>query len=180
MSPPRSAFSPRIAAAAAWIAALSVVVLACSAPDDSATVSPGALDKTGFEAVAPVLNRRCGSIDCHGSRFRNLRLYGFGGVRLAATDNPESPPTTQAEAAKDYEAVMGLEPEVMRSFIDSGRKDPTTLTLLRKARNAEDHKGGKRLVPGDAADTCLVSWLTATVDSSACASAAAERNPLDR
>jgi hypothetical protein len=177
--PSRAPLAHRLAAIAASCAALAAVLIACSSPDDSATVSPGALDKPGFESVAPMLNRRCGSLDCHGSQFRNLRLYGFGGSRLSPMDNPESPPTTQAEAAKDYEAVMGLEPEVMRTFIDSGRKDPTTLTLLRKARNEEDHKGGKRIVPGDAADRCLVSWLTATVDSASCASAAAERNPLD-
>ena len=182
MRPPPSRFARRFAAAPVALAcgALAAVVLACSSPDDRATVSPGALDKTGFESVLPMLSRRCGSIACHGSRFRNLRLYGYGGTRLATTDNPEAPQTTPAEAALDYEAVMGLEPEVMRAFIESGRKDPTRLTLLRKARNDEAHKGGKRLAPGDPADTCLVSWLTATVDTGACTSAASERNPLDR
>lgn len=153
--------------------------LACSSVDQSGTVAPGELDRAGFEVVAPVLNRRCGSLDCHGSRFRNLRIYGYGGIRLAASDNPESPQTTPAEAALDYEAVVGLEPEVMRSFIAGGRRDPSKLTFYRKARMLEAHEGGSRVAPGDSADRCLVSWLTATVDPSACHLAATERNPLE-
>jgi hypothetical protein len=155
------------------------IVFACSSPDPDATIAPGELDRAGFESVTPMLNRRCGSLDCHGSRFRNLRIYGYGGIRLAASDNPEAPQTTPAEAALDYEAVVGLEPEAMRSFIAAGRRDPSKLTFYRKARMEEAHKGGSRIAPGDAADRCLVSWLTSTVDSSACRLAAAEGNPLD-
>lgn len=179
MRAPVRSFARRFAVVSAACALVAALALACSSPDDNATVSPGSLDKIGFASVEPMLGRRCGSIACHGSRFRNLRLYGYGGTRLAATDNPEAPATTPLEIEGDYEAVMDLEPEVMRAFIDSGRKDPTTLTLLRKGRNAEAHKGGQRLAPGDPADVCLVSWLTATVDVAACATAAAERNPLD-
>lgn len=158
---------------------LAGAAFACSSTNPDATVTPGELDRAGFESVVPVLNRRCGSLDCHGSRFRNLRIYGYGGIRLAASDNPEAPQTTPGEAALDYEAVMGLEPEVMRSFIASGRRDPSKLTFYRKARMLEAHEGGPRVAPGDSADRCLVSWLTSTVDGAACRLAAAERNPLD-
>lgn len=155
------------------------VGLACATPDPNATVSPGELDRDGFAPVSAMLQRRCGSLDCHGSRYRNFRLYGYGGLRLSGSDSPEAPKTTPAEIGASYDALMGLEPEVMRKFIGEGRHDPGMLTLYRKARMTEAHEGGTRLLAGDAADRCLVSWLRATTDVGACAAAANERNPLD-
>jgi hypothetical protein len=169
----------RLWAGLAALAAQGLVVVACASPSDSKTIDPGTLDETGFQTVAPVLQRRCGSLDCHGSRFRNMRLYGYGGLRLAATDTPEQPQSTTAEAAADYDALMGLEPERMQAFIAGGRTDPTVLTLYRKARALEAHKGGLRIEAGDTADVCLLSWLQSTVNGTACSAAASEHNPLD-
>jgi hypothetical protein len=163
--------------------AIAIVVLvssACSTPDRNATVDPVVLDKAQFEPVVPMLNRTCSSLDCHGSPFRNLRLYGYGGVRLAPGDNPEFPRTTPAEIASNYDAVVGLEPEALRAFVAGGRKDPTMLAIVRKGRETESHKGGARLRAGDPADRCLVSWLAGAVDAAACASAAEEKNPLEQ
>src|SRR4051794_35171387 len=96
------------ARAIAFVAVVAAVVaVACSAaPDPNAHVASGDLDKASFKPVALMLGRRCGSIDCHGSRFRNFRLHGFGGLRAAATDTPETPATTQQEADADYDAFM--------------------------------------------------------------------------
>ena len=166
---------------AAAAAAAAVVAVACSAaPDPNAQVTAGEIDKASFKPVALMLGRRCGSIDCHGSRFRNFRLYGFGGQRKLPTDTPETPATTQQEADEDYDAFMTVEPGAMNDFITSGRHTASTLTVYRKGRGDEEHKGGRRIVPGDAADLCLTSWLTSTVDSAACAAASGETNPLDQ
>lgn len=162
------------------IVLLVVLSSACSTPDPNATVDPVVLDKAQFEPVVPMLNRTCGSLDCHGSPFRNLRLYGYGGVRLAPTDNPEFPRTTPAEIASNYDAVVGVEPEALRAFVAAGRKDPTMLALIRKGRETESHKGGRRLRVGDPGDRCIVSWLAGAVDAAACATAADEKNPLEQ
>ena len=55
----------------AW--AFAALPSACASPDTGARVNPIGPDAEQFKAVAPMLVRRCGSIDCHGSRFRNLR-----------------------------------------------------------------------------------------------------------
>jgi hypothetical protein len=59
----------------------------------------------------------------------------------------------------------------MRQVVAEKGQDPSRLTVVRKARGEEHHKGGERIVPGDAADVCLLSWLGSAVDSDACASA---------
>ncbi len=164
-------------------AAVSVFALAvgCSAaPDLKATVTAGDIDKAGFKPVALMLGRRCGSLDCHGSRFRNFRLYGLGGLRKLAADKPELPATTAQEIDADYDAFITLEPGAMRDFIAGGRTALNTLTVFRKGRGDEEHKGGARIFEGDPADVCLKSWLTRTVDAAACASASEEANPLDK
>jgi hypothetical protein len=158
--------------------AVCVSVACASAPDPDAQVTAGQIDKAGFRPVALMLGRRCGSIDCHGSRFRNLRLYGFGGVRKLPTDTPEAPATSPQEIDDNYDAFMTLEPGAMYDFIQGGRTAPQTLTVFRKARGDENHKGGRRIVAGDPADLCLSSWLTATVDVASCTLAASETNPL--
>lgn len=149
-----------------------LLFVACSAPDPGATVSPAGPDRASFGPVARVLVRRCGSLDCHGSRYRNLRLYGFGASRLEPTNLPDSPAdTTVAEIDADYDAVVALEPELMRQVVANGGRDASRLTFVRKARGEEAHKGGPRILPGDLADVCVLSWLGGAVDADACASA---------
>lgn len=154
------------------VVATSLLSIACSAPDSAATVSPAGPDRASFGPVARVLVRRCGSLDCHGSRYRNLRLFGFGAARLDPTSLPDSPAdTTVAEIDADYDAVVALEPELMRQVVTTGGRDASRLTIVRKARGEEAHKGGRRIVPGDPADLCVLSWLGGGVDAEACAAA---------
>ena len=159
-------------------ATAAVVASGCSSPNPDVRVNPGALDRAGFAEVAPVLNRRCGSVDCHGTPRRNLRIYGYGGMRAAPTDTPDFPATTPDEIERDFQSIMALEPEAMAKFIAEGRHDPRDLTFYMKPRNAQSHKGGERIVAGDNADLCILTWLTATVHVSSCRAAAAETNPL--
>lgn len=146
---------------------------ACSSPDASATVDPIGPDRAQFNLVAPVLVRRCGSIDCHGSSYRNMRIYGYGGLRLPAPGKIETPTTprsvTAEEAQASYDSVVGLEPELMRAVVQSGGQGVERLTFIRKGRGNEDHKGNKRFTPE--ADLCVTSWLANDVDAAACRTA---------
>lgn len=141
--------------------------------DEGAPVDPvGVADaelKAQFPPVAAMLVRRCGTIDCHGSKYRNFRVYGYGGVRLDAAHTPESPlTTTQLEADATYEGVLSLEPEIMRRVVDARAVGREQLTLYRKARGDEDHKGDRLWASGDDADVCFATWLARTTDVAKC------------
>lgn len=150
----------------------ALVVSGCSSPDGSAAVDPTAGDagpsRDQFDFVAPVLSRRCGSIDCHGSIYRNMRVYGYGGLRTGtdATDPMTPMRDTAAEAQATYESVVGLEPELMRTVVQQGGAGVERLTFVRKGRGTEDHKGNKRLNADS--DLCVTSWLANHVDEDAC------------
>ena len=69
-------------------------------------------DTTSFPAVAAMLIQACGTLDCHGTVARNLRLYGDTGLRFSALDVPSTLiATTGDEVTQDYDSVVGLEPE---------------------------------------------------------------------
>jgi hypothetical protein len=148
-----------------------VAVAACSSPASDARYSQQALpDRASFSPVAQLLVVRCGSLLCHGTPARNLRLYGSAGLRWSSGDRPLVPVCdTQAEVDQDYESVVGLEPETMSAVVAAGGLNPERLTLVRKARGTEAHKGGQIWTQGDDSDTCLTSWLAANADPSACA-----------
>src|SRR5262245_13345919 len=80
---------------------------------DPATAPSG----PAFRPVAEVLLDRCGTIDCHGSKYRNMHLFGLGSSRLVLTDRPDTPATTQAEVDRDYESVVALEPDIIRDVV---------------------------------------------------------------
>ena len=152
--------------------ALGSVVSAggCSSPDASARVDPVGPDAAQFAYVAPVLSRRCGSIDCHGSMFRNMRVYGYGGLRAGAATSPDVPANlTAEEVTATYDSVIGLEPEIMRDVVKAGGAGVERLTFVRKARGDEEHKGHRRITPGDSSDRCITTWLAGSVDTAACA-----------
>lgn len=115
---------------------------------------------------------RCGSLLCHGTPARNLRLYGSAGLRWSPTDRPFVPLCdTSDEVDQDYESVVSLEPETMSAVVAAGGAHPEQLTMVRKARGTESHKGGQIWTQGDDSDTCLVAWLAGTPNPSACARA---------
>ncbi len=158
-------------AGVALLAVASVVSTGgCSSPDTSARVDPIGPDAAQFAYVAPVFSKRCGSIDCHGSTFRNMRVYGYGGLRLGAATAPDVPANlTPEEVTATYESVIGLEPEIMRDVVKSGGAGPERLTFIRKGRGDEEHKGHRRVTPGDSSDRCFTTWLAGAVDTAACA-----------
>lgn len=156
-----------------------VATAACSMPTaDGTYVQQSLPDRASFPPVAQLLDVRCGSLDCHGTIARNLRLYGSAGLRWAPSDRPLVPRCdTQAEVDQDYESVVGLEPEAMSAVVASGGADPDRLTMVRKARGVESHKGGQIWSQGDDSDTCLTSWLSGDTNSKACATGMASVLP---
>ncbi|MEO8884003.1 MAG: hypothetical protein ABI377_11425 [Devosia sp.] len=123
--------------------------------------------QTAFPDVADALQKRCATLDCHGQAGRNLRLYGYGGLRLSKADTPIGIPTTDLEYNASYDSLVGLEPEVMSEVVQL-RADVNQLTMVRKIRGIEHHKGGQLVVEGNALDRCIVLWLTGKADPNPC------------
>jgi len=146
---------------------LSGALLSCAEEGDPNAALYVPSQKT-FPAVSDALERRCATLDCHGKPERNLRLYGRSGMRLAPTDVPGDGATTDAEYEANYSSVIGLEPELLSAVVASGGQTPERLSLVRKARGAEAHKGGARLTPKDNADQCLTTWLASATNLDAC------------
>jgi hypothetical protein len=124
--------------------------------------------------VSTALATSCGSLDCHGRAGQNLRLYGSIGLRLDPEDLPggEDDEMTPSEHDANYRSIVAFEPEALsRVWLDGGR-DPARLTLVRKARGREAHKGGSAFPEGGDGDRCLLSWLSGELDFEACTSAA--------
>jgi len=157
------------ARAGAAVALIVAWASACSAPPPDARFVATPPDRATFPPVAEELVHRCGTLDCHGSSSRNLRIYGSTGLRLDPADRPSaSQASTKAEIDRDFDGVVGLEPEILGAVVASGGAAPERLTLVRKARGAEDHKGGAPFTEGDDQDTCLTSWLAGHTDAAAC------------
>lgn len=161
--------SRRLLAAAIALAAIA----ACASPpgkNERLTVTTP--DRATFPAVSDLLVHRCGSLDCHGSVQRNLRLYGNEGLRLDPKSRPSSQHnTTPAEIDENFRSLVGLEPELFGAVVAGGGADPQRLTFLRKARATEAHEGGAVFVVGDDQDVCITSWLSGRTDLAACSRA---------
>ena len=75
--------TPRVIAIFAF-----AIAFACSSPPEDARVIERTPDTASFPAVAAMLVQACGSLDCHGTVGRNLRLYGDTALRYSPTDVP--------------------------------------------------------------------------------------------
>ena len=150
------------------LASLVVLSAGCLGESDTAPLGYACPSGDNFPIVSQVLERRCGTLDCHGDPSRPLRIYGRSGLRLRQPDGNGPPSgteigTTPLEIDENRFSACGLEPEVMDAVV-SGQADPEVLLLLKKPRLVEAHKGGQVLTVGSTADTCIVSWLRGTVD----------------
>jgi hypothetical protein len=86
-------------------------------------------------------------------------------------DQPGTPPmSTPDELDATYRSAVALEPEIMIEVV-LGAAPPEALTLIRKPRGTEHHKGGTLITVGDDQDNCMTSWLAGQVDTTACAKA---------
>ncbi len=154
---------------------VAVVVVAAACTVSSGEKSFDVPSSDGFRYVSDMLGARCGSLDCHGQAGRNLRLYSRFGLRLAGDDVPGRGQTTAAEHEANYASVVMGEPELLSQVFGDGGRDPQRLTLVRKARYQESHKGGRAV---DAyGDRCIVSWLEGEIDKKACFAASILQKP---
>lgn len=160
-----------------------VVASGCSSVDPAAviTVDGPAFGAQGssFRPISSVVERRCGTLDCHGSTYRPLKVYGQIGLRRPEekdsknvksfkdyySGGPEA--TTEAELFDNYTSLCGLEPEILSAVV-AGKDLPDSLTLVRKPRLREKHKGGLIWNQSDPGDLCLINWLTGIDDTAPC------------
>ena len=115
----------------------------------------------GDAGVVGMLAMKCGSLDCHGSIGRSLRIFSQYGLRLVDDAGDVSGgvnPTTPSEVYADYISAISVQPE-LTSKVFYGLQDPHTLLILRKPLGLERHKGGQVLQANDDGDLCLTSWL---------------------
>jgi hypothetical protein len=155
---------------------LSVLPSCASAPSDDriGVIAPNGSEEAFGLPVGNFLGHRCGSLDCHGQPGRNMRVWGCEGMRLSPNDvsickrSLGGQSTTEAEHQATYRSVVGLEPTVMSEVVANHGKNPELLTLIRKPRGLESHKGGTLFVPGDDQDVCLTSWLSGRTNVTAC------------
>ena len=142
-----------------------------NAVSDITSINMSGLAGANFKPVGQFLDHRCGTLDCHGQIGRNLRIYGKEGLRLNPMDQPYGSLTTSDELDADFRSAVALEPEIMAEVVAEGGVGPERLTLIRKPRATEHHKGGQVIAIGDDQDNCLTSWLAGMVDTMACAKA---------
>jgi hypothetical protein len=168
---------PSHARRGAYAAAFAVVALgtfaggACVSSSDYEAAAFACPTSDEFRWVSQVFERRCGTLDCHGSYARPFRIYGRTGLRMPGQDlvTNGSQATTSLEIDENRASACGLEPERMEAVLE-GEADPLeTLTLVRKPLLIEAHKGGRVLAEGSAGARCILSWLDGVVDTEACA-----------
>lgn len=174
----------RLRSAALGAAVAVAIALGCNfAPSDERMgvvgPDPGQFQTAG---VGDYLDHRCGSLDCHGAATRNLVMWGCYGLRHDPNETGLAPGcrasggvnTTPDEYDESYRSIVGLEPAVMSAVVSGGGAHPELLTLVRKARGWDAHKGGALVTPGDDQDRCITSWLAGNADASACSAAISE------
>ena len=151
-------------AAAGIVAAVGALLSSCI--DTSGVTEIACAPLANFTSVSPVLEQRCGTLDCHGSEGRAMRIYGSIGLRAPDPAHANDPdyypggktPTTPLEQGLNYRSVCGLEPELTNEVVEN-KAQPDVLTLVRKPRLTEKHKGGRIWDQGKPGDRCLVGWL---------------------
>jgi hypothetical protein len=148
-------------------AALLGTASCASIPDSSRYTVVLQPDYEVYKAsVDNYLQRRCGTLDCHGQPGRAYRIYGFQGFRLYNEDAglvSGLQPTTEAERRANFQAIVALEPEEMSRVIATQGEDPNKLIFLRKPLQVERHKGGPAMAEDDPGYRCVVSWLRVPV-----------------
>ena len=154
----------------------SLVVISCAAgvsscasiPDENRYTIVLTPDAVQYQnGVSFFMERRCGTLDCHGQDGRPMRIYGSRGLRLPNDGGltPATGDTTPAEQIANFRAVVGLQPEQMSRVVASGGQNPESLLLLQKPLSVEGggatHKGGPVISSGQADDgyVCLTQWL---------------------
>lgn len=142
-----------------------------SSPDTDRVTVVIQPDYTAYkENVDTYLNRRCGTLDCHGQPGRAYRMYGREGFRLYTVLDgglvSGVQPTTEEEKLANFQAIVGLEPEEMSRTMalanDPDRQEAEglkRLLFIRKPLRLERHKGGPAMAEDDPGYRCVRAWL---------------------
>ncbi len=152
----------------AGLIALGAGCLAEPPEESPDTITVASLDEASYASlVHPVMEKTCGSADCHGKQPRGLRIYGKDALRLPG----EAGETSRAEIRATYVSIMGLEPEKMNAFVSRQPRsadEAYKLLVLAKPLGTERHRPGVSLRKGERAEQCLFSWLMGRVDETSC------------
>jgi len=133
------------------------------------------------------LERRCGTLDCHGQPGRAYRIYSREGFRDYAEDAGGVPlvsgqqPTTDDEIKANFQAIVALEPEEMSRVVAAQGADDALKkwVWIRKPLRLERHKGGPAMAEDDSGYKCVVAWLhVATFTGDGTFIPPAQRTPL--
>lgn len=150
-------------AGGAGLTGLGSATTSCaSVPDTTRFTAILQPDYATYRQIDTYIQRRCGTLDCHGQPGRPYRVYGFSGFRLYNEDAglvTGVQPTTEAEVRANYQAAVALEPEEMSRLMATQGADPNRLLLLRKPLRLERHKGGPAMATDDPGYRCVLAWL---------------------
>lgn len=125
--------------------------------------------------VDKYINRRCGTLDCHGQAGRAYRVYGREGFRVRLPDGGGNltsggQSSTPEETLANFQAIVGLEPEEMsRTMALVNNPDLQEaeglkrLIFIRKPLRLERHKGGPSMAEDDPGYRCVRAWLAIPV-----------------
>jgi hypothetical protein len=151
----------------------AVAFCACSGPKDGELFVGTFPNATTFKPVSAPLEARCGTLDCHGSFARNMRIFGKDGIRASEDTVSGIQDTTDEEVQLNYESVVSIEPEKLSGIVSHAGQNFDKWIVITKGSGAEHHKGGSRFAKGDDTYRCLLSWVTGAVDMNACAQSVA-------
>ncbi len=158
--------SPKVALASAFVTLAALA--SCLSEGDRSAVEFACPSEEEFPIVSQVLEQKCGTLDCHGDRSRPFRLFGRNGARLSESDVVGATDgTSPAEMAENRASACGLEPEKMSSVV-AGETSLDELSLTRKPRLIEAHKGGRVWTDDAPGYVCLASWIDGELDLAAC------------
>ena len=170
----RSRCAPRLTVGAFLVLFLFMLPFGCGSADSEAVSATALPDKAQFidQGVSTFMEKRCGSLDCHGQVGRPLRLYSANGLRKNLVKGVRDTRATQPdELLENYYATVGLEPEdISLARVSNGTY--TDFLLLKKPLGIEGrgvrHKGGPVLRVTDPGFECLVSWIEGTANKAKC------------
>lgn len=118
------------------------------------------LEEADYDLVHPILEARCGTLDCHGDPGRPFRIYAETGLRLR--DDLRGLAITQEELDLNVRSIEAVDPD-------------DELFISKPLLGGLAHEGGDLwLDPSDPQPTCVAAWLSHRVDAAACAEAAVE------
>lgn len=158
---------------------------ACNGPASNGTFTITGPSRASFPPVADALEAHCGTLDCHGQVGRNLRIYGLYGLRINGITGRGA--TTQEEYDATYTSLMSVQPEMLALVLSQRGANPQRWIVFSKGSGLEHHKGGTPMPVSSpsctdspspcAANACVRSWLSGSIDDAACQTASEYLSP---